>query len=131
MIELGLYDGAHDQAIWTLDWHPLGHILATGSNDNNTKFWGRNRPGDTLDELSGMMASAKEAHHQPINNFSYYSYQVKYEEDDVNRERPIIPGLGIDETVLNEMKEVTALPESIPGLPVVPDDYNPRNFVRL
>ncbi|CDW58214.1 WD40 domain containing protein [Trichuris trichiura] len=35
--ELTLIEGAHEQAIWALDWHPLGHILASGSNDNNTK----------------------------------------------------------------------------------------------
>lgn len=28
--ELALLEQAHDQAIWTLEWHPLGHILATG-----------------------------------------------------------------------------------------------------
>lgn len=22
---------AHDQAIWSMDWHPVGHVLATGS----------------------------------------------------------------------------------------------------
>lgn len=38
---------AHDFAIWSLDWHPLGHILATGSNDRVTRFWTRARPGDT------------------------------------------------------------------------------------
>ncbi|KAI9789662.1 MAG: pre-mRNA cleavage and polyadenylation factor (CPF) complex subunit, partial [Piccolia ochrophora] len=27
---------AHDFAIWSLDWHPLGHILASGSNDRIT-----------------------------------------------------------------------------------------------
>ena len=37
---------AHDYAIWSLDWHPLGHILATGSNDRITRFWTRARPGD-------------------------------------------------------------------------------------
>lgn len=37
---------AHDFAIWSLDWHPLGHILATGSNDRVTRFWTRARPGD-------------------------------------------------------------------------------------
>jgi len=34
--EVGVMEGAHEQAIWTLKWHPLGHILASGSNDNNT-----------------------------------------------------------------------------------------------
>ncbi|KAI1282402.1 WD40 repeat-like protein [Xylaria sp. FL0933] len=37
---------AHDFAIWSLDWHPLGHILASGSNDRITRFWTRARPGD-------------------------------------------------------------------------------------
>jgi hypothetical protein len=36
---------AHDMAIWDLKWHPAGHLLATGSNDRQTKFWARNRPG--------------------------------------------------------------------------------------
>lgn len=34
--EIGIVENAHEQAIWTLKWHPLGHILASGSNDNNT-----------------------------------------------------------------------------------------------
>jgi len=37
---------AHDFAIWSMDWHPLGHILASGSNDRATRFWSRPRPGD-------------------------------------------------------------------------------------
>jgi len=36
---------AHDMAIWDMAWHPAGHLLATGSNDRQTKFWARNRPG--------------------------------------------------------------------------------------
>jgi polyadenylation factor subunit 2 len=38
---------AHDMAIWDLQWHPAGHLLATGSNDRQTKFWARNRLGST------------------------------------------------------------------------------------
>ena len=38
---------AHDFAVWSLDWHPLGHILASGSNDRVTRFWTRARPGET------------------------------------------------------------------------------------
>jgi hypothetical protein len=39
---------AHDMAIWDMKWHPAGHLLATGSNDRQTKFWARNRPGTKL-----------------------------------------------------------------------------------
>jgi hypothetical protein len=38
---------AHDMAIWDLAWHPGGHMLATASNDRQTKFWARNRFGST------------------------------------------------------------------------------------
>lgn len=38
---------AHDFSIWSMDWHPLGHILASGSNDRATRFWTRPRPGDS------------------------------------------------------------------------------------
>ena len=38
---------AHEEPVWSLDWHPLGHILASGSNDRCTRFWSRARPGET------------------------------------------------------------------------------------
>ncbi|KAK9468072.1 WD40-repeat-containing domain protein [Lipomyces arxii] len=37
---------AHESAIWSMEYHPLGHILCTGSNDKFTRFWCRARPGD-------------------------------------------------------------------------------------
>lgn len=39
--------GAHESAVWDLAWHPIGYLLCSGSNDHTTKFWCRNRPGDT------------------------------------------------------------------------------------
>ena len=38
---------AHEFAVWSIDWHPIGHILASGSNDRVTRFWTRARPGET------------------------------------------------------------------------------------
>uniref|UniRef100_A0A6U3E6V8 K Homology domain-containing protein n=1 Tax=Entomoneis paludosa TaxID=265537 RepID=A0A6U3E6V8_9STRA len=38
---------AHDMAIWDMQWHPAGHMLATASNDRQTKFWARNRVGSS------------------------------------------------------------------------------------
>ncbi|KAF4757865.1 hypothetical protein FOZ63_018013, partial [Perkinsus olseni] len=37
--------GAHDGSIWALAYHPLGHLMVSGSHDNCTKFWARPRPG--------------------------------------------------------------------------------------
>lgn len=46
--EVGAIEQAHDSIVWTLAWHPLGHILCSGSNDHSSKFWTRNRPGDLM-----------------------------------------------------------------------------------
>ena len=40
--------GAHDSAVFGLEWHPMGHLLASASNDHTTRFWARNRPGDDM-----------------------------------------------------------------------------------
>lgn len=37
---------AHEGPIWSLAWHPLGHLLVSGSHDYSTRFWSRARPGD-------------------------------------------------------------------------------------
>ncbi|KAF8528197.1 WD40-repeat-containing domain protein [Hysterangium stoloniferum] len=37
---------AHDSNVWSLAFHPLGHLLVSGSNDHTTRFWSRERPGD-------------------------------------------------------------------------------------
>lgn len=37
---------AHEYTIWAMEYHPLGHILCTGSNDRVTRFWSRPRPGE-------------------------------------------------------------------------------------
>jgi len=39
---------AHESAVWSLDWHPQGHLLCSGSNDRATRFWERARPGDPM-----------------------------------------------------------------------------------
>ena len=44
---------AHDSNIWSLAFHPLGHLLASASNDHTTRFWSRERPGDSSSVFSG------------------------------------------------------------------------------
>ncbi|QPG73681.1 hypothetical protein FOA43_000994 [Brettanomyces nanus] len=37
---------AHDKAIFTMEYHPLGHILCTAGADKSLRFWSRARPND-------------------------------------------------------------------------------------
>ncbi|VDP81561.1 unnamed protein product [Echinostoma caproni] len=53
--ELGAVEHAHESMIWSLAWHPFGHILVSGANDFATKFWTRNRPGDVLKDSVGSL----------------------------------------------------------------------------
>ncbi|KAL8546829.1 hypothetical protein ACS0TY_006520 [Phlomoides rotata] len=45
---------AHDNSVWGLAWHPIGYLLCSGGNDHATKFWCRNRPGDSAREKLNM-----------------------------------------------------------------------------
>eukprot|EP00931_Biecheleriopsis_adriatica_P075456 TRINITY_DN4930_c0_g1_i1.p1 TRINITY_DN4930_c0_g1~~TRINITY_DN4930_c0_g1_i1.p1 ORF type:complete len:571 (+),score=142.20 TRINITY_DN4930_c0_g1_i1:87-1799(+) len=38
---------AHEGPVWSLAWHPMGHLLVSGSNDYSARFWSRGRPGDS------------------------------------------------------------------------------------
>ncbi|ROL48783.1 pre-mRNA 3' end processing protein WDR33 [Anabarilius grahami] len=109
--EVGGMEMAHEGMIWSLAWHPLGHILCSGSNDHTSKFWTRNRPGDkmrdryNLNLLPGMSEDGMEYDDMETNSVA------------------AIPGMGIPEQLKAAMeqeqtgKEMTAEPEmSIPGL---------------
>lgn len=80
-------DQAHESNVWALAYHPMGHILCTGSNDHTTRFWCRDRPGEGVsgsgtgaggveesteedggyDALPGFGASEQHGHGQPNN----------------------------------------------------------------
>ncbi|KIK91982.1 hypothetical protein PAXRUDRAFT_830393 [Paxillus rubicundulus Ve08.2h10] len=71
---------AHDSNVWSLAFHPLGHILVSASNDHTTRFWSRERPGDATSVFSGggekppemMDLSGQEEEEDPmVPGFSY------------------------------------------------------------
>lgn len=39
---------AHEGQVWSMDFHPVGHLLATGSSDHTTRWWSRGRPGANI-----------------------------------------------------------------------------------
>uniref|UniRef100_A0A1A7YYS2 pre-mRNA 3' end processing protein WDR33 n=1 Tax=Iconisemion striatum TaxID=60296 RepID=A0A1A7YYS2_9TELE len=108
--EVGGMEMAHEGMIWSLAWHPLGHILCSGSNDHTSKFWTRNRPGDkmrdryNLNLLPGMSEDG-----------------VEYDDVEPNS-MATIPGMGIPEQLKAAMEQENSkelapdMEMSIPGL---------------
>lgn len=43
---IAVSDEKHENTIWSLDFHPAGHVLASASADFTIKFWLRKRPED-------------------------------------------------------------------------------------
>lgn len=53
---------AHNKTIWSMDFHPVGHTLATSSVDNTVRFWIRSRP--TMDSISEEQEGVEVEHEQ-------------------------------------------------------------------
>lgn len=118
--KVGGMDEAHDSVVWSLSWHPLGHILASGSNDHTwlvntfqsinlllkyssytSKFWTRNRPGDNMIDKYNLNLAKKG------------NEEVEYEELDII---PSIPGITRSENEQDMTELDTQSNVSIPGL---------------
>ncbi|CAH2043704.1 unnamed protein product, partial [Iphiclides podalirius] len=80
--EVGCIEGAHESIVWTMAWHPLGHILCSGSNDHTSKFWTRNRPGD-----------------QMRDKYNLNTLPPGVQDDHDLEEPAIIPGMGPEDKV--------------------------------
>ncbi|TNM97613.1 LOW QUALITY PROTEIN: pre-mRNA 3' end processing protein WDR33 [Takifugu rubripes] len=124
--EVGGMEMAHEGMIWSLAWHPLGHILCSGSNDHTSKFWTRNRPGDkmrdryNLNLLPGMSEDGLEYDDVDLNSVASIpgmgipdQLKAAMEQEQSSKELPpevemSIPGLdwGVDEVMGKEMKKV-------------------------
>ncbi|KAF9893424.1 hypothetical protein FE257_010736 [Aspergillus nanangensis] len=72
---------AHGATIWSLDWHPLGHILASGSKDNFTRFWSRTRPGETSYLKDRFHIGEEAAEAQGTWNRGFGKRQMREEEE--------------------------------------------------
>ncbi|KAG7197196.1 hypothetical protein KM043_007274 [Ampulex compressa] len=99
--EVGAIEQAHDSIVWTLAWHPLGHILCSGSNDHTSKFWTRNRPGDLMRDkynLNTLPAGA-----------------AGVDDHEIADEAAVIPGMGPEDRI-NADGEPEDKSGGIPGL---------------
>lgn len=96
-------DQAHDSVVWSISWHPLGHILASGSNDHTVKFFTRNRLGDKMiDKYNlNLMPKGQEGDDEEMLN-----------EFDDNVDCAAIPGLGLEE-MSNQLEQQQAMQQQI------------------
>nr|XP_039250816.1 pre-mRNA 3' end processing protein WDR33-like [Styela clava] len=88
--EAGCLEGAHESLIWSLAWHPLGHVLVSGSNDHSTKFWARSRPGDSMRDRYNLCLLPPS---QEENVASIAPGSLR-EHHELSNEVPVIPGMG-------------------------------------
>lgn len=92
---------AHDGMIWDLSWHPLGHMLVSGSNDRSTRFWTRNRPGDTfVDKVDDTMTPKMER--------STGTIFKNHELPEIEKQKDgsiLLPGLGFEPGMLDMLNE--------------------------
>lgn len=74
--------------IWAMAWHPLGHILASGSNDRVTRFWTRPRPGETnylMDRFHiGSEAAEARGTYNKQDRFQQKNAEEQEEEDEAD-----------------------------------------------
>lgn len=110
--EVGSIDMAHDSIVWTLAWHPLGHILCSGSNDHTIKFWTRNRPGDQMRDkynLNTLPASLQGLEECEIDEHNITIPGMGPEDkidftESLMADKGFIPGLDLDTSNLGENK---------------------------
>lgn len=110
--EVGSIDMAHDSIVWTLAWHPLGHILCSGSNDHTIKFWTRNRPGDQMRDkynLNTLPASLQGLEECEIDEHNITIPGMGPEDkidftESLMADKGFIPGLDLDTSNLADNK---------------------------
>lgn len=88
---LGSLVGAHEGLCLSLDWHPVGHILASGSLDNSVRFWIRQRPGDSCLDQYVLGKQAAEA--MGIKN-TETAISVAEDDEEGRDEDFMIPGVN-------------------------------------
>lgn len=62
---------AHEGTIWSIHYHPMGHVLASGSIDHSTRFWIRDRSNSNYNSNKEVVEKHQKVHEIPgLDNFS-------------------------------------------------------------
>ncbi|KAF8817995.1 WD domain, G-beta repeat-containing protein, partial [Cardiosporidium cionae] len=76
----GYVRNERDNHLVSLDWHPMGHLLATSSNNKYIRFWSRGPPGCIKSEMidAFQLSEIDKSGSFPISRYlSHLSPQVK------------------------------------------------------
>lgn len=103
--EVGAMENAHDSCVWSLAWHPLGHILCSGSNDHTSKFWTRNRPGDKMRDKYNLNTLPR-----GLDDTGEYDEPATTPASAT----PNIPGMGLEQATLDMVRAVHDLQNPVP-----------------
>lgn len=104
---------AHDWPIWSLQYHPLGHLLCSGSNDKMTRFWCRARPGDEpglTDKYHQVEEKKDQGKHHSHNNNNNQQKQIQQQQ-----QQPVQPP---QPTIPTQLKQTDQQQTAIPGLSI-------------
>nr|XP_046908687.1 pre-mRNA 3' end processing protein WDR33-like [Dermatophagoides farinae] len=119
--EIGCMENAHESIVWSLSWHPLGHILTSGSNDHTCKFWTRNRPGDKMRDRYNLNLLPKGVEEcEDGDDLSSYIPGMGFNDiggckNDEEEIGPIIPGFGFERSDELEMATTATATATIPS----------------
>ena len=138
-----------------LAWHPIGHILCSGSNDHTCKYWTRNKPGDTMRDKYNLNTLPYGQEHDDIStsgadtSLSGLPFNSGGLNQNPNRMSQMIPGMAPEDRVPGSGDDHSKMRPhltgfnfgAIPGLdrvtPTVTDELNkkvpyakpiPKNF---
>lgn len=96
--------------IWSLSWHPLGHIMASGSNDRITRFWSRARPGD-----SSYLTDRFHAGQQPNDERGWDRRDGRRQHRDLDETDAFDEGDGLVEQKVSGPNAAAPLPSAAPA----------------
>ncbi len=111
--EVGVIEAAHESIVWALAWHPIGHILCSGSNDHTCKFWTRNRPGDSMRDKYNLNTMQEEVAEDA-------STSTALPTPSSSSTATVIPGMGPEDRVTAAIPP----PQSYENQPA---NFNPEN----
>lgn len=93
-------------------WHPLGHLMASGSNDYTTRFWERERPGRAVGRDKFHLGPMSDEEEKALLQAPSLSQPIKSQDEDVP-----LPGLGTNTSsnAFNSIYAVGPIEGPLPG----------------